>query len=222
MKTFILFLCLATVQSKISTSLTSGSFDDQTYGRNGIVLLWKDSRKDIYESFTSAAGEVDDEDIHFWDLSCSMAEEFCDLNARGKEVPLILYSFRNEPWQVLTVKIYDKHAFTTFFNSQLKANCYANRTLCTETMNKTIKEYGQQDFKTVKRRYLDTQQEAAQIEHDWSKASERIQNEFFTERKKVQDAVHILDERLKVLGQILEHIHNENYKDREGPQKIEL
>jgi len=220
MRILLLLYYLPLVYSKISTSLTSGSFDEQTYGRNGVVLLWKDSRRDVYDSFTAAAGDVKDEDIHFWDLSCSLAPDFCDLNARGNKVPLILYSFRNEPWKALTVQLYDKHAFTTFFNSQLKANCFANRTLCTDVMNNTITDHIDLDFDRVKRSYLDVQQEVAQVEHDWDKVSERIQSEFFSERKKVQDAVDVLDQKLKVLGQMLEHIHNENYKDRERPLEL--
>lgn len=210
MKLVLFLTCFTFVSGKISTSLTSGSFDDQTYGRNGVVLLWDNT--EVYEKFTAAASAVTDEDIDFWDLSCAAAPEFCHLNARGQEVPFVLYSFRNEPWKSLSVKEYTEHAFTTFFNTQIRANCFANRSLCTPIMNETIAEQVPLKFERVKRAYLDTQQEAAQIEHDWEEISGEIQQKFFEQRKEVQEAVSLLDEKIKVLGQMLEHIHNENYK----------
>jgi hypothetical protein len=219
----LVFTYVSIGSSTISKSLASGSFDDQTYGKDGVVLLWGDERVDTYDSWVEAINETTTTgNINFWDLSCSIAPEFCELNARGMKPPFVLYSFRNEPWQRLSVRKYDKHAFTTFFNTHVNANCYLNRSICTYDMNVTLEKYKNKEFGEIREAYIDAQQRATQVEFDWGGVSASLQKDFITQRKKVQDEINVLDERMKALGQMLESMHHDNYRNREGPIKLEL
>jgi len=212
----LLFSLLVKAFANGSVELTRGSFDEQTYGKNGVVLLYNEERESIYEEWKSATGEVEDEDIYFWELSCTLASEFCRSNANGKELPVVLYSFRNEGWQSLSVKGYSSHALSVFFNTEIKSNCFKNRRLCTEIMTDTLEKFESESFSVVRTEYLTVQQEAAQIEHDWDEKSREIQAIFFKEKGEIQKSIDVLDQRMKVLGEMLENMHHIIYNSNVG------
>jgi uncharacterized protein Yka (UPF0111/DUF47 family) len=83
-------------------------------------------------------------------------------------------------------------------------------------MMDTLEKFESEPFSVVRTEYLTTQQEVAQIEHDWDEKSREIQAVFFKEKGEIQKSIDVLDQRMKVLGEMLENMHHIIYNSNVG------
>jgi hypothetical protein len=215
----LLVLCMLfhTSASKI-IPLESGSFEDQTYGKDGVVLLYDNLSEIQLMHFIDAAKKFENETINFWHLNCDFAKDFCanrpeisDIN-----VPAMLYSFRNELWKGQGCKTYKSHAFETFFQTKVHETCLNTPSLCTNAMKKVLENYMDKNHSVVSLEYLREKKYGDFVEDEWKKVSDEIQNNFFRKRIEYQQKLHESDERLKILGLLMEKLHSESYEENEG------
>jgi len=204
----VVFLILCTCAAA-STPLENGSFDDQTYGKDGVVLLYDNQSVEQLAHFLKLSAEG----LHFWHLDCEIAPSFCD--ARADTLPTVLFSFRNEQWSTQSVKTYDEHAFETFVKSKVQENCVNTRRLCSAAMNETLAAHGERNHTEVRALYEAEKEDGDAIEKEWNEYSEQTQREFMEQRAAFQERLRESDERLKVLGQLMEAMHATAYSKQE-------
>ena len=204
--------------------LESGSFDEQTYGKDGVVLLYDDASEEQLMYFLTVAEKFKDNDkIHFWHLNCNLAEDFCAGRDEFETLPVMLYSFRNELWQSQECDDYKEHAFETFFRTKVEENCLTVPSLCTDAMNETLKIYAESNHTVLKKAYLEEKNNGDDVEKEWSEISERIQREFIQKRLNFQNKLRMSDERVKILGLLMEKKHSQSYEKNKGEKiKIEI
>ena len=220
---FHLFILFNMVNADIKM-LESGSFDEQTYGKNGIVLLYDDASEEQLMYFLTVAEKFKDDDkIHFWHLNCNLAEDFCAGRDEFHTLPVMLYSFRNELWEGQECDDYKEHAFETFFRTKVEENCLTVPSLCTEAMNQTLEIYGESNHTVLKKAYLEEKDNGDDVEKEWNEISQKIQNDFMQKRLQFQNKLRMSDERVKILGLLMEKKHSESYESNKGEKiKIEI
>lgn len=160
----------------------------------------------------------DDKTINFWHINCDLAGEFCKNRAElsGINIPAMLYSFRNELWGAQGCKTYKEHAFETFIKTKLQENCLTLPHLCTYAMNETLREFKDENHTFVKDEYLREKNNGDAIEQEWIKISDQIQTDFRIKRIEFQDSLQKSDERVKILGLLMEKHHSLSYEENEG------
>lgn len=223
MKIFYLFLLtLSTVYAQsetASSSLKSGSFEDQTFGKDGVVLFYNYESEDVLANYLTASNKyMDNENIHFWHINCDQAFEFCSNRPKVGEVgiPSMLYSFRNELWEAQGCKTYKEHAFETFFNTKLQENCLNTPHTCSTVMNETLKEDGDKNHTEIKKLYLAEEEKGKDIEKEWESVSNEIQRQWNDRRFKFVVELRNSDEKLKIYKVLMEKLHSEVYEKNEG------
>lgn len=225
LRTILFFLCLFCSRGMVN-NIKSGSFDEQVYGKDGVVLLYTHKTEEVLHHFTKVALTYENNtNIHFWHLNCDFAVEFCEGRTEigDRELPVMLYSFRNELWQAVEVENYKEHAFEVFFKTKLNENCLNTRHLCSLKMNETLKMFEDKNHTEIKEKYLEIERNIKITEKEWENVMERIKSEFLQTRLKYQVKITDMDDELKVLGQLMEKIHNEQYEENKGEvQEIEI
>ena len=214
----ILTLCITYAKSE-SVALENGSFDDQTYGKDGVVLFYNYESEDILGKYLIVADKFDkDDNINFWHVNCAHAFEFCEGRPKVEEagVPSMLYSFRNELWEVQGCKTYSEHAFETFFNTKLQENCLNTPILCSSIMNITLKEDGHRNHTEIKKLYLAEEENGLDIEVAWKDISDEIQQRWNEKRAKFVVQLRNSDDKMKLYKMLMEKIHSDNYEKNEG------
>lgn len=209
----LMFSCKSSI-----ISLKTGSFDDQTYGKDGVVLLYDNLSEMQLMYFLNAAEKFEDQDINFWHLNCDLAESFCKNRPEieGVNIPAMLYSFRNELWSGQGCKTYKEHAFETFFKSKLQENCLTVPSLCSYTMNDTLKEFGEENHTVIRDEYIREKDIGDKIEKEWKEITDEFQSEFMRKRLEFQNKLQKSDDRVKILGLLMETRHSESYEENEG------
>ena len=217
--TFEIFITIIIYVKAVSLPLENGSFDAQTYGKDGVVLFYNIESENILPTFLSVAEKYEeDENIHFWHVNCDFAVEFCKNREKIKNVglPAMLYSFRNELWNAQGCKTYNEHAFETFFNTKLQENCLNTPILCSSIMNITLKEHGDKSHAEIKKLYLEEKKEGDSIEEEWETLSNNIQNQWNNERTKFVVKLRNSDDKLKIYKMLMEQLHSTSYEKNEG------
>jgi len=211
---WIIFLCLLST-THASTQLETGSFDDQVYGKDGVVLLYDmDSEEQLYLFIAASESYEDDDRINFWHLNCDYTE-FCETRSEVDDAPTMLYSFRNEFWEAQPCRLYTEHAFEMFFKTKVSENCLNTRSLCSSVMNLTIADHHGKNHSDIRVLYEMYEDEGNAIEKEWEALTNEIQNDFIKRRTEFQMKLRNADERRKVLGQMMEEQHAEAYDNNE-------
>jgi hypothetical protein len=238
-------VCLTYTESK-SLALEDGSFDDQTYGKDGVVLFYNYESEDTLTYFMMVSEKFKNNDkIHFWHINCDHADLFCENRPEilNSGIPSMLYSFRNELWQSKNCKTYKEHAFEVFFKTKLQENCLNTPKLCSSVMNMTLKEHGEKNHTELKKLYEEEKMNGDELEREWGDITSSIQSEWKKKReeyinddrkeewdevsnklkadwneKRAQFVLDIKksDEKLKVYGLLMEKIHSDSYEKTEG------
>ena len=204
------------INTHASVQLKSGSFDDQVYGKDGIVLLYDTDSEDLLYAYSNAAERYNlDDRIHFWHLNCDYTD-FCEIRSEVQRLPTLLYSFRNEFWQSHDCKMYNEHAFELFFKTKINENCLNTRSLCSSVMNLTIEEYyGKKNHSSIKLLYNKYKEEGDKIEKEWNFISNEIQENFMRQRTEFQLKLRNADDKMKIFGQMMEELHLDAYDSNE-------
>jgi hypothetical protein len=217
---FLLNLYIASAQNAtVSIPLENGSFDEQTFGKDGVVLFYNYESEPILGNYLIVADKFkDDKNINFWHINCDHAPEFCDGRPEVEEagIPSMLYSFRNELWEAQGCKTYKEHAFETFFKTKLQENCLNTPELCSSIMNLTLSEYGDGNHTEIKKLYLEEEEKGLDIEAEWQKISNEIQREWNEKRTQFVVELRNSDEKLKVYKLLMEKLHSDAYEKNEG------
>lgn len=223
MKFFYLLLlnvCIVSAQNEsVSIGLENGSFDDQTYGKDGVVLFYNYESEEVFGNYLLVSNKYkSDKNINFWHINCDHAPEFCESRPKVEEVgvPCMLYSFRNELWEVQGCKTYKEHAFETFFNTKLQENCLNTPELCSSIMNITLEEDGDKNHTDLKKLYLLEEETGLDTEAEWKRVSDEIQRRWHEQRTKFVMQLRNSDDKLKVYKLLMEKIHSESYEKNEG------
>lgn len=223
MKSFALvftLICIVHAENKtVSVALENGSFDEQTYGKDGVVLFYNYESEKVLASYMLASNKFEnDKKINFWHINCDHAPEFCESRPKIQEVgiPSLLYSFRNELWEAQGVKTYKEHAFETFFNTKLQENCLNTPKLCSSVMNITLKEDGHLNHSAIKKLYMDEQDVGLELEKRWKEISDDIQRKWNLQRQKFVLELRNSDDRLIIYKLLMEKLHSEAYEKNEG------
>ena len=127
----------------------------------------------------------------------------------------MLYSFRNELWEIQSCKTYKEHAFETFFSTKLQANCLNTPILCSSIMNKTLEEDGQKNHSEIKKLYIIEQEKGEDIEKEWKYISDEIHRKWNEKRTKFAIQLRNTDEKLKLYKILMEKIHSKVYGENE-------
>jgi hypothetical protein len=215
----LILSCLLSHSLASIVPLKTGSFDDQTYAKDGIVLLYDNLSETQLMYFINVASKFeDDPKINFWHINCDLADTFCKNRAElaGTNIPAMLYSFRNELWAAQGCKTYKEHAFETFIKTKLQENCLTVPRLCTYVMNETLKDFGDENHTVVRDEYLREKNNGDVIEHEWREITDRIQNDFKTKRIEFQNRLLNSDDKVKILGLLMEKHHSLSYEENEG------
>lgn len=149
----IILLFQISYSQAISIPLDEGSFDEQTFGKDGVVLFYDYDSEDVFVDYALVAEQFGTNgDINFWHINCDHAEIFCEgrPDVQDAGVPSMLYSFRNELWKAQHCKTYKEHAFQVFFKTKLHENCLNTPKLCSTIMNTTLKKYGGENHTVLK------------------------------------------------------------------------
>ena len=151
-------------------------------------------------------------------MNCDFAVEFCKNRPKIQEagIPAMLYSFRNEVWDVQGCKTYKEHAFETFFNTKLQENCLNTPSLCSKIMNITLKEHVKKTHAELKKLYFEEIKKGDTIEAEWKNISNKIQNEWNFQRTNFVLKLRNSDDKLKIYKLLMEKIHSESYEEAEG------
>jgi len=217
---FLLNLYIASAQNAtVSMHLENGSFDEQTFGKDGVVLFYNYESELILGNYLIVADKFkDDKNINFWHINCDHAPEFCDGRPEVEEagIPSMLYSFRNELWEAQGCKTYKEHAFETFFNTKLQENCLNTPELCSSIMNLTLSEDGDRNHTEIKKLYLEEEEKGLDIEAEWEKISNEIKREWNEKRTQFVVELRNSDEKLKVYKLLMEKLHSDAYEKNEG------
>lgn len=215
----ILFLSQIAYLHAESIPLEDGSFDEQTYGKDGVVLFYDYNSEEVFANYLTIAKKFEgNEDINFWHVNCDHAEVFCDgrPNVKDSGIPSMLYSFRNELWEAQNCKTYREHAFEVFFNIKLKENCLNTPSLCSSIMNLTLKEFGEANHTTLKKLYNEEKKNGDELEKGWNDISNAIQRQWNEKRTNFVLDLRNSDEKLKLYGLLMEKLHSESYEKNEG------
>ena len=218
---FLSILCslqVACLQAE-SIPLEDGSFDEQTYGRDGVVLFYDYNSEEVLAHYLTVAKKFENnEDISFWHINCDHAEIFCEGRPKVQDtgIPSMLYSFRNELWEAQNCKTYKEHAFEVFFNTKLQENCLNTPSLCSSIMNLTLKEVGEANHTTLKKLYNEEKKTGDELEAQWNDISTAIQREWNEKRINFVLDLRNSDEKLKLYGLLMEKLHSESYEKNEG------
>lgn len=216
----LLNLCIAYAQNaSISIALENGSFDDQTYGKDGVVLFYNYESEEVFGSYLLVSNKYKEEkNINFWHINCDHAPEFCESRPKVEEagLPCMLYSFRNELWEAQGCKTYKEHAFETFFNTKLQENCLNTPELCSSIMNITLKEDGDKNHTQIKKLYLLEEEKGLDIEAQWKSISDEIQRKWHEKRSEFVLKLRNSDDKLKIYKQLMEKAHSDAYEKNEG------
>ena len=218
---FLSILCslqIAYLQAE-SIPLEEGSFDDQTFGQDGVVLFYDYNSEEVLANYLTVAKKFEgNEDINFWHVNCDHSEVFCEgrPNVQDSGIPSMLYSFRNELWEAQNCKTYREHAFEVFFNTKLKENCLNTPSLCSSIMNLTLKEFGEANHTTLKKLYNEEKKTGDDLEVRWNDISTAIQREWNEKRTNFVLDLRNSDEKLKLYGWLMEKLHSESYEKNEG------
>lgn len=199
--------------------LEDGSFDDQTYGLDGVVMFYDYDSEDVFAQYLTVANQYEkNENINFWHVNCDHAQEFCEGRPSVGEVglPCMLYSFRNELWEAQSATTYNEHAFQVFFNTKLTENCLNTPSLCSSIMNITLKEVGDKNHSVIRKLYLEEKEKGDNLENEWKDISDAIQREWNTKRSKFVMDLRNSDEKLKLYSQVMEKLHSDSYEKNEG------
>lgn len=221
MKLFIAIIFLLHISNAwcISEPLNTGSLDDQTFGKDGVILLHNDDSIDTLAYFVNVSIKYEEnENVHFWHLNCDNAIEFCEGRPEIEEygVPVMLYSFRNELWEGQGCKTYKEHAFETFFNTKVTETCLNTPRLCSSIMNQTLEEHDGKNHSQIRKLYLAEKEDGDEIEQKWELESRRIQQEWNMKRTGAQLDLRNSDDRMKIYKQMMEKLHSESYEENEG------
>tara|TARA_A100001015_G_scaffold190439_1_gene212164 strand:+ start:2137 stop:2847 length:711 start_codon:yes stop_codon:yes gene_type:complete len=222
MKFFIVIILLLQLLSHLnaeSVPLEDGSFDDQTYGKDGVVLFYDYESEDILANYLIVAEQFEeDENINFWHINCDHANIFCNGRPKVQDsgVPSMLYSFRNELWEVQNCQTYTEHAFQVFFKTKLQENCLNTPSLCSSMMNSTLKEVRDKNHTEIKKLYTEEKKVGDALEAEWEEISRSIQQQWNEKRTGFVLDLKTSDEKLKVYALLMEKLHSESYEEHEG------
>ena len=90
-------------------------------------------------------------------------------------------------------------------------------------MNETLQIFAEANHTVLKKAYLEEKDDGDKIEREWNEISERIQRDFMQKRLQFQNKLRLSDERLKILGLLMEKEHSESYESNKGEKiKIEI
>lgn len=172
--------------------LGEGSLDQQTLGKDGLLLLYKEY-PDEWTSIIDYAEYIPD--MHFFEVNCNNFYEFCLTHTTT--FPTILYSVENSIWERVEEDL-EQFVFDTF-----ERRCVYNREKCNDDELKTLEEFEGEQPETIKKAIDDLKNRIVEFEATFEDYYQKLQDEFNKKRIDIRDSILKTEEIIKVLNDLL-------------------
>lgn len=172
--------------------LEEGSLDQQTLGKDGLLLLYKEY-PDEWTSIMEYAEDI--EDLYFFEVNCNNFHEFCLTHT--KTFPTILYSVENSIWEKVEDDL-QQFTFDTF-----ERRCVYNREKCNEDQLNTLEEFEQESPETINNAIDDLRGRIVEFEATFEDYYQKLQDEFNKKRIDIRDSILKTEEIINLLNDLL-------------------
>lgn len=174
--------------------LDEGSLDQQTLGKDGLLLLYK-TYPDEWTSIIDSSEDI--ENINFFEVNCNYFHDFCSKHT--DTFPTILYSVENSIWEKINIdENLEDFVFHTF-----ERRCVYNRDKCNEDELKAIEEFEGETPETINAAIDELRTRIVEFEATFEEYYQKIQDEFNKKRINIRDSILKTEEIIKVLDDLL-------------------
>ena len=186
---YFIFLLLISASAE-HIILKEGSINEQTYGKDGLMLFHYD-----YPDYWQRIIQNTKQNITFFEVNCQL---FDVCNVWSDTFPHLVYSVDNKMWKPVDSDNLEVFIFETF-----EKRCVYNRLKCKEHELDTLLLFDEESPEVIQLAIDDLRNKVSEIEATFADYYQKIQNEFEKKRIEMRDKLEQAEDSIKILEDLI-------------------